>query len=267
MIDIGVNLTNKRFDKDRTEIIARAKDNGIAQLLITGTNVYESQQALDLCQQYQEQFPNTLYATAGVHPHEASGVNDNYLDKLTQLAQEPWVKAIGECGLDFNRNFSTQHQQLKVFKEQISLAIKLGMPLFLHQRDAFQPWFNELYPFIDQVPAMVAHCFTGNKEELMQCIDAGMYIGITGWICDERRGTSLQDIVNLVPLNRLLVETDAPYLTPRTIKPKPKSSRNEPSYLLYIIDEIANITGVDPSELACQTSINAKKIFNLQPPL
>jgi len=180
-----------------------------------------------------------------------------------QLAKQPQVKAIGECGLDFNRNFSAPEQQLIVFKEQINLAADLNMPLFLHQRDAFSPWFAELKPFINRIPAMVAHCFTGNEKELEQCIAANMYIGITGWLCDERRGKELQEIVKLIPLNRLLIETDAPYLTPRTIRPRPKSSRNEPSYLPYIVQQIADITAIDPDEIACQTSINARKVFNL----
>lgn len=263
MIDIGVNLTNKRFDKDRDELIVRAKNQGVEQLLITGTSVVESQQALQLCQQYQQQFPNTLFSTAGVHPHDADGVSDGYLAKLKQLAAQPQVKAIGECGLDFNRNFSKPEQQLIVFKGQIKLAAELDMPLFLHQRDAFSAWFTELKPFIDRVPAMVAHCFTGNKGELEQCIAANMYIGITGWLCDERRGKELQDIIKLIPLSQLLIETDAPYLTPRTIRPRPKSSRNEPSYLPYIVQKIAEITAIDPEEIACQTTVNARKVFNL----
>lgn len=110
---------------------------------------------------------------------------------------------------------------------------------------------------------MVSHCFTGTKSELMQCLSADMYIGITGWLCDERRGQALRDIVNLIPLNRLLIETDAPYLTPRTIKPKPKSSRNEPSYLPFILAEIANIRGIDQADVARHTSNNAQKVFNL----
>jgi len=263
MIDIGVNLTNKRFDKDRTELISRAKNIGVEQLLITGTSVNESKKALVLCQDYQQQFPNTLYATAGVHPHDADGVTSDYLTQLTQLAKHSQIKAIGECGLDFNRNFSAPTQQIKIFKEQIELAADLNMPLFLHQRDAFESWFNELKPFIGIIPAMVAHCFTGSQHELEQCIEADMYIGITGWLCDERRGKALQEVVSLIPLERLLIETDAPYLTPRTIRPKPKSSRNEPSYLPYIVEKIASITNLDPSEIACQTSINARRIFNL----
>jgi len=263
VIDVGVNLTNKRFDKDRTEIILRAKNIGVEQLLITGTTIDESRKAIELCLDYQQQFPDTLFATAGVHPHDADGVSNDYLAQLTLLAKQPQIKAIGECGLDFNRNFSAPMQQLKVFKEQINLAAQLNMPLFLHQRDAFDAWLNELKPFVGQIPAMVAHCFTGNQNELEQCIEADMYIGITGWICDERRGKTLQNIVKLIPLNRLLIETDAPYLTPRTIKPKPKSSRNEPSYLSYIVDEIAKVTALDPSEIACQTSLNARRVFNL----
>ena len=263
LIDIGVNLTNKRFDNDRDELIIRAKSQEVEKLLITGTSIKESQQALALCQHYHQKYPNTLYSTAGVHPHDADGVSDDYLAQLSQLAKQPYVKAIGECGLDFNRNFSEPKQQLIVFKEHIKLAAELDMPLFLHQRDAFVPWFAELQPFIHRVPAMVAHCFTGNKAELEQCLAANMYIGITGWLCDERRGQELQDIIKLIPLNRLLLETDAPYLTPRTIRPRPKSSRNEPSYLPYIVQKISEITAIDADEIACQTSLNTCKVFNL----
>lgn len=262
VIDIGVNLTNKRFDKDREEVIERARSASVSGLLITGTNIVESQKALALCQQYQQRFPNYLYCTAGVHPHDADHVTSHYLEYLEQLVLSPYVKAIGECGLDFNRNFSTPEQQVKIFNEQVRLAVMVQKPLFLHQRDAFEPWFSQLSPYIDKVPAMVAHCFTGTKDQLLHCLDANMYIGITGWLCDERRGADLQDIIKLIPLNRLLIETDAPYLTPRTIRPKPKSSRNEPSYLPYIVREIARITGLDQEQIAWQTNRNSKQVFN-----
>jgi TatD DNase family protein len=261
-IDIGVNLTNKRFDKDRKDVLRRAQDSKLSALLITGTSIEESQKALLLCEQYQVDFPHFLYSTAGVHPHDADHVAEDYLIQLEKLATHPQVKAIGECGLDFNRNFSTPEQQLNVFTEQVILAEKLQMPLFLHQRDAFDSWFKILAPYLDKIPAMVAHCFTGTKSQLTQCLEADMYIGITGWICDERRGQALRDIVSLVPLNRLLLETDAPYLTPRTIHPKPKSSRNEPSYLPFIVKEISSITGLDQEEIACQTNYNAHRVFN-----
>ena len=263
MIDVGVNLTNKRFDKDRFELLQRAQQVGIANILITGTNVQESHEAIALCQQYQQTLPNYLYSTAGVHPHDADHVELHYIDQLTELAKQPFVKAIGECGLDFNRNFSAPEQQKKVFAEQVSLAAKLAMPLFLHQRDAFEPWFDILKPYLDKVPAMVSHCFTGTKAELEQCLASDMYIGITGWLCDERRGQALRDIVSLIPLDRLLIETDAPYLTPRTIRPKPKSSRNEPSYLPYVVQEIASITGHSVDDIIAHTSENARRVFTL----
>jgi TatD DNase family protein len=262
LIDIGVNLTNKRFDKDCENVIQRAQNAQLNGVLITGTSVEESQKALALCQYYQTTFPDFLYSTAGVHPHDADHVSADYLDQLKLLAKQEQVKAIGECGLDFNRNFSEPVQQQKVFGEQVALASELQMPLFLHQRDAFEPWFSTLSPYLSKVPAMVAHCFTGSKAELTQCIAADMYIGITGWLCDERRGQSLRDIVSLIPLDRLLIETDAPYLTPRTIRPKPKSSRNEPCYLPFIAKEIASITGLDQEEIAWQTSRNAEKVFD-----
>ncbi|NQY62289.1 MAG: TatD family hydrolase [Alteromonadaceae bacterium] len=260
MIDIGINLTNKRFDKDRDAMIERARSVGIRSMLVTGTSVIESQKADLLCQQY----PQYLYSTAGVHPHDADHVANDYLDQLTLLASKNNVVAIGECGLDFNRNFSTPKQQERVFAEQICLAAELNLPLFLHQRDAFELWMLNLEPYIDKVPAMVSHCFTGNKEELDRCLAAGMYIGITGWICDERRGQELREIVKHIPLNRLMIETDAPYLTPRTIRPRPKSSRNEACYLPYIVEALVQCTGYSEQEIIKKSSENAVKVFNLE---
>jgi len=259
VIDIGVNFTNKRFDKDRSDVIERAKKNEISAFLVTGTNIEESKKALKLCQQ----FPDYLSCTAGVHPHDADNVSANYLEEITQLARHYHVKAIGECGLDFNRNFSTPEQQLKVFQQQVDLAIGLDLPLFLHQRDAFEPWFELLKPALGKVPAMVTHCFTGNKKELERCLAADMYIGITGWLCDERRGLELRNIIKHIPLNRLMIETDAPYLTPRNIRPKPKSSRNEPSYLSYVVQTYAELTGLSSQVIIQHSTLNAQKVFNL----
>lgn len=259
MIDIGVNLTNTRFEKDRSEVISRAIQANISAMLVTGTNVHESQQAVSLCHQY----PGYLYSTAGVHPHDADHVDNNYLESLYQLAQNDCVKAIGECGLDFNRNFSTPTNQQRIFSEQVELAKQLKLPLFLHQRDAFEPWFNILEPHINDIPALVTHCFTGSKSELQQCLEAGMYVGITGWVCDERRGQALRDIVSLIPLEQLMIETDAPYLTPRTIRPKPKSSRNEPSYLPYVVSMLSELIGCSEAYLIKQTTLNSEKVFNL----
>jgi TatD DNase family protein len=259
MIDIGVNLTNARFDKDRDALILRAKAAGISAMLVTGTNIAESQKAAELSAQY----PHYLYSTAGVHPHDADNVTDGYLQDIRTLVKNNAVKAIGECGLDFNRNFSAPKQQEKVFAEQIALAAELQLPIFLHQRDAFSAWFQLLSPYFTTIPAMVAHCFTGNGDELDQCLSAGMYIGITGWVCDERRGKSLQALISSIPLNRLMIETDAPYLTPRTIRPKPKSSRNEPSYLPYVVDKLAELYQCSPQDIIKASSDNARHVFNL----
>ncbi len=259
MIDIGVNLTNSRFAQDLEQVLARAHQAGIKKILVTGTSIASSQQALSLCQQ--NTFP--LFATAGIHPHDADHVSDNFREELTLLANNPYIKAIGECGLDFNRNFSSPENQLDVFKAQISLAAELNMPLFLHQRDAFNAWFTLLEPYFEHVPAMVSHCFTGDKEQLLQCLDAGMYIGITGWLCDERRGKSLQEIVKYIPLDRLLIETDAPYLLPRNIRPKPKSSRNEPCYLPYIVKVLAEKTGYSEQDISQYSEQNAQHVFQL----
>ena len=258
MIDIGVNLTNSRFDKDREQLIERSKRAGVRGMLVTGTNVLESQRASCLCQQY----PNYLYSTVGVHPHDADNASASYLNDIKILAEKDWVKAIGECGLDFNRNFSTAKNQTRVFSEQVQLAAELKLPLFLHQRDAFEQWLEILLPMTNKVPAMVSHCFTGNLNELRQCLDADMYIGITGWVCDERRGLELRDIIKYIPLNRLMIETDAPYLTPRNIRPKPKSSRNEPSYLPYVVKVIADASQHSELDIITQTVKNSQDVFN-----
>ena len=259
LIDIGVNLTNTRFAKDLNEVISNAQQANVAKMLVTGTCVKSSQQALSLCAEY----PNILASTAGVHPHDADHVSSTYLQDLRHLAKSDDVKAIGECGLDFNRNFSTPENQQRVFAEQIALAAELTMPLFLHQRDAFSSWLAALLPFIDQVPAMVSHCFTGSKNELMQCLDNGMYIGITGWLCDKKRGENLREIVKYIPLDRLMIETDAPYLTPQNIRPKPKSSRNEPKYLPYVVSMLAECMPYSEQEIAQASTVNTVKVFAL----
>ncbi|TLU65403.1 YchF/TatD family DNA exonuclease [Thalassotalea litorea] len=256
MVDIGVNLTNSRFDKDREDVILRARAAGVKELLITGTNVLESRQALALAQQHQ-----ALYSTAGVHPHDADGVSDDYLEQLKQICLDENVSAVGECGLDFNRNFSTPENQQRVFQEQLVLASELQKPVFLHQRDAFPTWKGIIDEHLAKLHGGVSHCFTGTLAELKQVLDMGFYIGITGWICDPKRGQELYDIVRYIPLDRLLIETDAPYLTPKNIRPRPKSSRNEPSYLPFVADTLAIAMGIDKKQLITQTTNNARQLF------
>ena len=245
MIDIGINLTNSRFDKDRADVIARAKTVGVTGLVITGTSIEESIAAQQLAQQW----PNYCYSTAGVHPHDATSVTDFALPQIRALAQLPQVVAIGECGLDFNRDFSPRSQQEAVFEAQLALAAELNMPVFMHCRDAHERFLAILKPWRDKLPAAVVHCFTGSQQELHDCLALDLHIGITGWICDERRGTELRQIVRDIPSQRLMIETDGPYLLPRDYRPKPKSSRNEPLYLPHIAAVIAECRGESTADV------------------
>jgi len=259
MIDIGINLTNKRFEKDLALVIENAKLAGVTGLMVTGTSIEESQQATELCLQY----PNYLYCTAGIHPHDAKTFNNTSIETLRALAKKQQVKAIGECGLDFNRNFSTPADQEYAFVQQLELAVELQLPVFMHERDANRRFIELLKPYISQLPNAVLHCFTGSQADLEQCLSLDLHIGITGWICDERRGTELIELVKLIPENRLMIETDSPYLLPRSMRPKPKSSRNEPKYLPYIAQAIANARGESLKQLVQQTEQNSKLFFKL----
>lgn len=257
LTDIGVNLTDSAFDKDREQIIQQALNQGIRRMLVTGTTEQESEQALALCQQQ----PDVLYCTAGIHPHYSRDFTHQSRQQLKNLLLQPQVMAVGETGLDFNRNFSTPAQQIFAFEQQLELAAETGLPLFLHERDAHQQQRDMLYHHRDDLHGGVAHCFTGTKEELYNYLDLDLYIGITGWICDERRGQELLALVNDIPAERLLIETDAPYLLPRDMRPKPKSRRNLPEYLTHIFSTVSKRRGDDPAQLCSQLEDNVKRLF------
>ncbi|WP_423802984.1 TatD family hydrolase [Paenibacillus dendrobii] len=259
IIDIGVNLTNRSFDKDREEVLNRAEAEGVSPLIITGTSVESSREAM----KYAEQFPGKLYSTAGVHPHDVKACTADTLDRLRELAALPQVVAIGECGLDYNRDFSPRDVQRHWFREQIKLAEELDLPLFLHERDAHADFASIMQEHPGMISRSVVHCFTGSGDELHAYLDMGFHIGITGWICDERRGQHLRELVKDIPLNRLMIETDAPYLTPRDMRPKPKSGRNEPAFLTHIVHVIASCMGKDAEEVASQTTRTAKAFFKV----
>lgn len=259
MIDIGVNLTNKRFQKDINEVIANAKMIGVSNMIITGTNLAESEAALKLAQNH----PGYLFSTAGIHPHDADSFDKTSLNQLRSLAKNPSVKAIGECGLDFNRNYSTPAEQEYAFIEQLELAVELQLPVFMHERDANRRFIELLRPYIRQLPNAVLHCFTGDQFDLQRCLDIDLHIGITGWICDERRGAQLLELVKLIPDNRLMLETDSPYLLPRSMRPKPKSSRNEPKYLPYIAQTIARARKQNIEQFIVQTTQTSRAFFNI----
>ncbi|MCU5772167.1 3'-5' ssDNA/RNA exonuclease TatD [Erwiniaceae bacterium BAC15a-03b] len=259
MFDIGVNLTSTQFAKDREKVVKRAREAGVTGILITGTNALESQQAQSLARQH----PDYCWSTAGVHPHHASEWSGDTAATLRRLTESEQVVAIGECGLDFNRNFSAQEQQEYAFNAQLELAAELSMPVFLHCRDAHSRFIDILKPWIEKLPGAVVHCFTGTQAEIEECLALGLSIGITGWVCDERRGLELRELLPLIPAERLLLETDAPYLLPRDMRPRPPSRRNEPCFLPHIVQQVAAWRGEEAEWLAQQTAANSRKLFKI----
>ena len=258
-IDIGVNLTNKRFDKDRQQIIQEAEAVGVVGQIITGTNLVGSEQAFQLCQDY----PGRLFSTAGCHPHDAKNFTNKDYHQLEALLRQSSVVAVGECGLDFNRNFSPPDQQIRVFEQHLELAIGINKPVFLHERDAFAQQIELLQSYLPKLKGAVVHCFTGTEKQLKAYIDLGLYIGITGWVCDERRGLALREMVHLIPDDKLMLETDSPYLLPRDLRPKPKSSRNLPKYLPHIAQVIAEARNTSLESPSMQCYSNTKHFFGL----
>lgn len=261
LIDIGANLGHESFDHDLPEVLRRAADAGLIHHLVTGTTLSASQRALALCHDH----PG-LSATAGIHPHEAQHVDADVLAGIRQLLNDPLVRAVGETGLDFNRDYSPRPIQEKVFIEHLAMATDTGLPVFLHQRDAHSRFLPILKEFRDELSGGVVHCFTDTREAMYDYLDLDMYIGITGWLCDERRGQHLQEMVRDIPPDRLLVETDAPYLLPRTLRPKPKTRRNEPAWLTEVIRMLATCCDRPADQLAAETTANAIRLFKLPQP-
>lgn len=260
LIDIGANLTVSSFNADLDEVIQRAINNRVEVMIVTGSNLEDSRAAIELAQQY----PETIYSTVGIHPHHADSFNQDSIRSLRELHQDDSVVAIGECGLDFNRNYSISDNQINAFEAQLALAVELKKPVFLHQRDAHDDFVSILQNCLTDLSGAVAHCFTGNVGEAAEYIDMGLYIGITGWICDERRGSDLREAVKHIPLDKIMLETDAPYLLPRDLKAKPvHSRRNEPCFLPHICEITARYMGVDRDELAAASVENTKLFFGI----
>ena len=259
LIDIGANLTHDNFDGDLVEILDRAEAAGVVKMIVTGSRDQGNIDAAELA----ELHPGRLYSTAGVHPHHASDYTDASDELIRSLLLRDSVVAVGECGLDYFRNFSPRDAQLEAFRSQLDIAADTGMPIFLHQRDAHDDFVETLEPVLPKISRAVAHCFTGEGESLREYLAMGLWIGITGWICDERRGAHLQEIVAEIPDDRLLIETDAPYLLPRTLTPKPKTRRNEPAYLTEVLRVVAEKRGQSEQHVAKVTSENAVRFFGL----
>ncbi|MDD7985770.1 TatD family hydrolase [Lentisphaera marina] len=257
MIDICVNWFKPAFKNDQEQILSRAKEAGVTHLFSTGSTLENSIQSAELA----KELPEVFSATAGIHPHYASTWDQSCKNSLEKLIQLPQVRAVGECGLDFNRNFSTPEEQLHAFQEQIDLAIKYQKPLFMHQRDAHEAFIECLKSKRNQLTKGVVHCFTGTENELNDYLELDLHIGLTGWICDERRGFHMHEFITQIPLNRLMIETDAPYLVPRTMKPRP--SRNEPAFLPHIVHQLSEIYQLPFAEIAKQTEKTSKSFYDL----
>jgi len=261
-IDIGVNLTGSSFKKDVSQVIERAQQAGVEKLIVTGTDVQHSEQAIQLTEQY----GSICYSTAGLHPHHASDYSRDLGSELRDMLNHKNVVAVGECGLDFNRNFSTRNEQIRAFEAQLEIAIELQKPVFLHQRDAHDDFVSIIKSCRKHLKKLVAHCFTGSISEVNDYIMLDIYVGVTGWICDERRGESLQRAVRHIPLDRILLETDAPYLLPRDMQVKPaEKNRNEPCYLPHIAKKVAKYMLVEETELIAAAYKNTIEFFNLKP--
>ena len=259
LLDIGANLTHDSFDEDRDAVIARAREHGVRRVVVTGSTEQGSIDAVNLAESY----PGCLFATAGVHPHHASDYQQSVGETIRDLSVREAAVAIGECGLDYFRNFSPRAAQRDAFQAQLEIAAECSLPVFLHQRDAHDEFVEILKPMLELVPGGVAHCFTGTENELRVYLDLGLMIGITGWICDERRGNPLRALVKLIPPDRLLLETDSPYLLPRTLTPRPRSRRNEPMHLREVLRVVAASAGRTEADVAAACTANAERFFCL----
>jgi len=259
LLDIGANLGHESFRHDFDAVLQRAREHGVSRMIVTGASREGSEHALALAHAH----PDVLWATAGVHPHHAVDYDDATDVRLRVLAQDSAVRAVGETGLDYNRNYSPRDVQLAVFERQLAIAAELGKPLFLHQRDAHADFVALLRRWRDKVPAAVVHCFTDSREALADYLALDCHIGITGWICDERRGSHLRELVREIPADRLMIETDAPYLLPRTVRPQPSHRRNEPMYLRHICAEIARDRGEPAEVTAANSTATAAAFFGL----
>lgn len=262
LVDIGANLSHESFRHDLPQVLERAREAGVVQMIVTGASETESRAAHDIAAEY----PGVLFATAGVHPHLAREWSDATSSVIRELAQSPIVVAVGETGLDFNRDFSPRPVQEKVFAAQLELAAELAMPVFMHERDAHDRFAAILGEHRQGLGPAVIHCFTGDASELEHYLELDLHVGITGWICDERRGKHLCELVDRIPLDRLMLETDSPYLLPRDLEPRPKSRRNEPMHLAHILETVAAYRDTDPVELADATTRTARAFFGIEAP-
>jgi TatD DNase family protein len=259
LIDIGINLAHDSYDADRPQVLARAAAAGVSQMVITGSSIAGNARAIELAASE----PGRLFATAGVHPHHATELTAAAFAVLQQQARAAEVVAVGECGLDYFRNYSPHAAQLAAFEAQLALAAEVQKPVFMHLRDASSDFLALLRQWRPRLTRAVAHCFTDDEDMARKCLDLDLHVGITGWFCDERRGAHLRDVVRLIPRGRIMIETDGPYLLPRDLTPKPASRRNEPGFLPHIARAIAAARGEEFADFAAHTTRTARDFFTL----
>lgn len=255
MIDIGSNLTHRSFRADLAEVIHRANAAGVQRMVVTGLSVEVSRQA----EQLASTRPAVLRSTAGIHPHNAKSFDSSSVSALRWLAERSSVVAIGECGLDYNRDFSPRDVQRRAFEAQLELAVELEMPVFLHERDAHEDFVRILGRYRDSLVGGVVHCFTGDEPTLDAYLEMDLHIGLTGWITDPRRGAHLPGLVARIPDDRLMIETDSPFLKPRGARGAGR--RNEPANLPLVRDAVARAKRQPPTAVARDSARVAERFF------
>ena len=253
LIDTHAHLSLPQFDKDRTEVIKRARDAGIKHIITVGTDSDDCRKAVALAQEH-----DFISAAVGIHPHDAKTINAETYSLLRELAADNNVVAIGEIGLDFYRNLSSQEIQVQHFREQLWLAREVSLPVIIHDREAHQEVLKILQEEKAETMGGVIHCFSGDWEMAKACLDMGFYISIPGTITF-KKADAYHKLVRNLPLDRMLVETDCPFLAPYPFRGK----RNEPAYVQYVAETVARIKRIAQEELAKITTQNAQKLFNL----
>ncbi len=253
LIDSHVHLDDERYDGDRDILIKSLKDNGIELAINIGADLETSINSVELANKYED-----IYAVIGVHPHSASEVTDQVIEKLRELSKNPKVLAIGEIGLDYYYDNSPRDLQRKWFKEQLKLAKELDLPVVIHSRDATQETFDMIKEAQDGSLRGVMHCYSSSWEMAEEYLKLGFYISLGGPVTFKNAKTP-KEVAEKIPLDRLLVETDGPYLTPVPYRGK----RNEPMFVKYVAEEIAKIKGLSLEEVIEATNKNTKELFGL----
>ena len=257
--DIALNLASDRFLGEREKVITDALTHNVNYFNIVCSSIDE----LDFVKDLNNRFKENSCFSLGVHPHNANELNLNTLKSLKDSINIHHPSAVGETGLDFFRNLSSFENQLDAFEQQIKISIENNLPLFLHQREAHDDFIKVIDKYISDIPKGVVHCFTGTQSQLDDYLERDLYIGLTGWICDERRNKDLRKSIKNIPIDKLMIETDAPYLIPRNLKIKPKNNRNEPKFLPHIANEIAALMNIDLEEFNIQVFNNSKIFFGI----